>query len=263
MHFKLNFIVLVALILRASSINAQDVLSQAECKTPNHPQHYPTKSGVPPEVNVVCGANSVTQTLPTQAAQNDTTKSSTKSRDDFPQGSSLMVALITGAAGVLGAFAGAMSSYLVALAKAKYDLELETKRLSANVIATERLRWLQDIRERLSTLFQQMDLQYNLLKRTVDSSRDQTTQKQFDELSLEVMRQCNMITLMLNPEKPDQAALRNSLQKSLAFMNNAFQDPKTAVTIVYNDQYIINKQAAFDAMTRLGVETWKQVKSLS
>ena len=51
-----------------------------------------------------------------------------------------MVALISGSAGVLGAFAGAISSFLVVSAKAKSAFELEAKCLTANLIATERLR---------------------------------------------------------------------------------------------------------------------------
>ncbi|MCP5716482.1 hypothetical protein NL319_28575, partial [Klebsiella pneumoniae] len=71
--------------------------------------------------------------------------------------------------------------------------------------------------------------------------------------------QCNMITLMLNPAKPDQAELRDTLQQVLAFMLRAFQH----AAALNDSEYTRLKQAAFDAMTRLGVETWRQVKSLS
>lgn len=68
-----------------------------------------------------------------------------------------------------------------------------------------------------------------------------------------------MITLMLNPAKPDQAELRDTLQQVLVFMLSAFQQ-----AAAFNDtEYTRLKQAAFDSMTRLGVETWRQVKSLS
>jgi len=177
--------------------------------------------------------------------------------------SSILVALITAAAGVLGAFAGAFASYLVARAKAKSDLDLETKRLQANVVATERLRWLQDIRQRLSTLYQQLDSQYNLLKRPVLPGQSATTQQQLDDMSSQVMEQCNMITLMLNPAKPDQAALRDALQGALQFTLLCFQQAAVGAKSFNDAQYSAYKQAAFDAMTRLGVDTWKQVKSLS
>lgn len=66
---------------------------------------------------------------------------------------------------------------------------------------------------------------------------------------------------MLNPEKSDQAELRDTLQQVLAFMLKAFQQTQTAA---FDDvEYARLKNAAFDAMTRLGEETWRQVKSLS
>lgn len=182
---------------------------------------------------------------------------------NVPASSSTLVALISAAAGVLGALAGGLASYLVAKQKAKSDLELETKRLQANLVATERLRWLQDIRERLSNLYKQLDLQYSLLKRPVAPGASATTQQKLDEMSSEIMEQCNMITLVLNPAKPDQAVLRDALQRALGFMMPVFQQA-AAGTKTFNDaEYASHKQAAFDTMTRLGVETWRQVKSLS
>ena len=180
-----------------------------------------------------------------------------------PANSSTLVALISAAAGVLGALAGGLASFLVARHQATSDSELETKRLQANLVATERLRWLQDIRERLSNLYKQLDLQYNYLKRPVATEASATTQQQLDALSGEIMGQCNMITLMLNPAKPDQAALRDALQRALAFMMPLFQQAQTDNSNFNEIEYMRYKQAAFDAMTRLGVDTWRQVKSLS
>lgn len=263
MHFNLSPIVLAALLLSTSSTSAQDALSQLECKPASPSQPRPNASATQPKVDIHCGSNSIIQTFSTQTGSNESNLTAAKRKDDLSSGFSVWVALITGAAGVLGAFAGAIASYLVARAKSKSDLELETKRLSANVISTERLRWLQDIRQRLSTLFQQLDLQYNMLKRPVAPGLAPTTQLQLDEMSSEVMGQCNMITLMLNPAKPDQAALSNSLQGSLQFMHLVFQQASTGTRTFNDAQYSTYKQAAFDAMTRLGVDTWKQVKSLA
>lgn len=191
-----------------------------------------------------------------------TTVASTPTNNTL-QSSSTLIALISASAGVLGAFAGAFASYLVAREKAKSDIELESKRLQANVIATERLRWLQDIRQRMSTLYQQLDFQYNLLKRPVAHNQGTTTQQQLDDMSAEIMAECNMITLMLNPAKPDQAALRDAIQSALQFTQQCFQQAAVGSRNFNDHEYRTYKQAAFDAMTRLGVEAWKQVKSLS
>ena len=90
-----------------------------------------------------------------------------------------------------------------------------------------------------------------------------TIQKQLDEMSSEIMEQCNMITLMLNPDKPDQAKLYDALQLVLRFILRVFQQTPTTIKQSDDDEYARYKQAAFDAMTCLGVETWRQVKSLS
>jgi len=257
MRHQYQPIVLATLLLCSGATSAQDTPAQLECKPLRQPPPRTVTPVAHPEVNVVCGANSITQTFATQPLPSDLTTSPPKRQDD--SSSSYMTALISGAAGVLGAFAGAFASFLVARTKAKSDLELETKRLSANIIAAERLRWLQDIRQRLSILFQQLDLQYNVLKRPNGTA----SQQQIDDMSSEIMAQCNMITLMLNPNKPDQAALRNALQNSLVFMLSIFQQASTGARAFNDAQYTAYKQAAFDAMTGLGVETWKQVKSLA
>ncbi|MEQ1596548.1 MAG: hypothetical protein ABL985_15765 [Casimicrobium sp.] len=263
MQPKLSSIVLATLVLGTSSTSAQDTPSKPECSPPRSTQPRPSTLVPRPEVNVLCGANSITQTYPAEIGAKGTIPSASKKQEDSSPAFSLLIALITGAAGVLGALAGALASYLVARAKAKSDMELETKRLAANVVAAERLRWLQDIRQRLSTLFQQLDFQYNVLKRPVTAGSAPATQQQLDRMSNEVMEQCNMITLMLNPAKPDQAALRDSLQGSLRFVQEVFQQSSTGARTFDDIKYATYKQAAFDAMTRIGVQTWKQVKSLA
>jgi hypothetical protein len=253
--------VLVASLICAATTYAQEAPAKSECTTP--PIARPRVTAPPPQsgVNVQCGSNSFSQTVTSTASAPSTVAPATTDLS-APPTSATMIALISAGAGVLGAFAGAITSFLVARVKAKSDLELETKRLQANLIAAERLRWLQDIRQRLSTLYQQLDLQYNILKRPTPPGQTATTQQQLDDMSSEVMAECNMISLMLNPGKPDQAALKNALQNALQFMQIVFQQASGGGKAFNDPQYQAYRQAAFDAMTRLGVETWKQVKAL-
>ncbi|WP_156312651.1 hypothetical protein [Yersinia bercovieri] len=46
-------------------------------------------------------------------------------------------------------------------------------------------------------------------------------------------------------------------------MRTAFQSAAAGTTAFSDTEYAKHKQAAFHAMTRLGVQTWRQVKSLS
>lgn len=257
MNLKLHILSLSASLFAFAPVWAEESGAKATCELPRPTLPRKSAQAVRHEISIVCGSNTVSQTFSMPPMPAVTTFSSPSG--NVLAGSSILVALISAAAGVFGALAGGLASYLVARQKAKSDLELETKRLQANLVATERLRWLQDIRGRLSNLYKELDMQYNHLKRPVVSGSIATTQQQLDVYSSEIMVQCNMITLMLNPEKPDQAKLRETLQQVLALMQKAFQQ-----TAAFDDtEYTRLKKAAFDAMTRLGEETWQQVKSLS
>lgn len=262
MNLKLNILYLSALLFVFTPVWAEESEAKAICELPR--PMLPRKSSVQtvrPEISVVCGSNTISQTVsmpPTQSINTVPTPSG-----NISTGSSTLIALISAAAGLFGAFAGGLTSYLVARQKAKSDLELETKRLQANLVATERLRWLQDIRHRFSNLYKQLDMQYSFVKRPVAPGNIATIQKQLDEMSSEIMEQCNMIMLMLNPAKPDQAKLYDVLQQVLKFIQRVFQQAPGTITNLDDIEYAGYKQAAFDAMTCLGVETWRQVKSLS
>lgn len=261
MNFKLHTLSLLALLIAHTSVSAEDVNVKTECQPLRSTQVRQSAKITQPDISLICGSNTVSQTVNTPSVSATPTVSS--SSGNATANTTTLVAFISATAGVLGALAGGISSYLVAREKAKSDLELETKRLQANLVATERLRWLQDIRARLSNLYVQLDLQYDLLKRSIIPGTSTTTQQQLDAMSSEIMEQCNMITLMLNPAKPDQAALHNTLQRALGFMMPLFQQDASGPRVFNDAEYRTYKQAAFDSMTRLGVDTWKQVKSLS
>ncbi|MFP2405431.1 hypothetical protein ACLEVJ_21230 [Enterobacter ludwigii] len=261
MNLKLHILSLSALLFAFAPVWAEESGAKATCELPRPTLPRKPAQAVRPEISLVCGSNTVSQTVSMPPPPAITTVPSPSG--NVPAGSSTLIALISAAAGVFGALAGGLASYLIAREKAKSDLELETKRLRANLVATERLRWLQDIRERLSKLYKQLDLQYNLLKRPMVPSESATKQQQLDVMSSEIMEQCHMITLMLNPAKPDQAELHDALQDALEFILTAFQLAAAGTKTFNDNEYARHKQAAFNAMTRLGVETWRQVKSLS
>lgn len=179
------------------------------------------------------------------------------SRDD-----SVLVAAVSGGAAVLGAFAGALVSYLVAKKAAESQLQIETARLRATVVTTERLRWLQDIRQRLSQLYRQMDMQYNHLKRPVPQGQSAQVQQTLDALSAEIIEQCNVITLMLNPHKSEQAALRDALQEAMSFLSQCFTQKSKGVTSFDDLRYAAVKQTAFDALTSIGIQAWDRIQRL-
>lgn len=254
-----QLLTVVALSFFATTASAQDAPTKPQCEQPRSIPLRPSTQAPRPDVNVLCGSNSITQTLSPQPQPSEAHPTPTSDS----AGSPLLAALIAGAAGVLGAFAGALVSFLVAREKSRSDLSIESQRLTANVVATERLRWLQDIRQRLSRFYQQLDFQYSHLQRPTPPDLQAKKQLLLDEFSAEVMTQCNMITLMLNPGKPDQAALRVAVDNGLQLMLENFNPPPAKFPGFNVSEYAENKRAAFDSMTKIGIETWKQIKSLS
>lgn len=176
--------------------------------------------------------------------------------------SSLQVAWVAGGSAVAGALSTAVLSYFGIRHTIKSQYAIEQQKLQATIVSAERLRWLQDIRARMADVYAKMDMQFNLLQRPISAPSQAARQKELDDLSREIMAQVNIIHLMLNPEKPAQAKLRNSLQLNQKFLSAHFSDPQQATTKNSHLGYQQIKQGAFDALTQIGVETWRQVKAL-
>ena len=185
--------------------------------------------------------------------------------DNTARDDSLWIAAVTGGAAILGAGVTAIFSYFMAKKTAETQQHIETKRLYATIVTTERLRWLQDIRQRLSHLYTQLDMQYNQLKRPVQQGQQVNAQAEFDKFSMEIMEQINNITLMLNPLNPNdpyQGKLAQSVQDKQAFLLQCFAQRSTGSVHFNDSKYTEIKQTAFDALIGIGVETWKQIKEL-
>lgn len=182
--------------------------------------------------------------------------------DNTARDDSLWIAVASGGAAILGAGVTAIFSYFVAKKTAETQQQIESKRLYTTIVTTERLRWLQDIRQRLSQLYTQLDMQYDYLKRPIQQGQQANAQAEFDKFSMGIMEQTNIITLMLNPGDPDQGKLALSLKDKQAFLLQCFAQ-RVAGTVHFNDQqYDTLKQSAFDALIGIGSETWKQIKGL-
>ena len=146
------------------------------------------------------------------------------------------------------------------------------------MVTAEHLRWLQDIRQRLARFYVQLDMQYNYLKRPIPQTPEAKTdyQRQLDVFSNEVNEQCNIITLMINPQKPDQNNLKSALQESIIFIRGCVQKRNAIIAgmsgliLGLNDDsiqfdelaYRKIKTKAFDSLTNIGIETWGRIKEL-
>jgi len=78
-------------------------------------------------------------------------------------------------------------------------------------------------------------------------------------LSQKVMVEINNVTLMLNPNKPDQNDLRIALNSSLEIVVSSFAPGAHSVN---SPLYAALKTDAFNALTLIGIETWTQIQKL-
>jgi hypothetical protein len=195
-----------------------------------------------------------------------------KIADNTGQSDSMTIAIVAGASGVLGAGLTAWCGYLIA----KKTQVTEEKRLRAGIVTTERLRWLQDVRQRLARFYVQLDMQFNFLQRPIPPTLEGKIeyQKQIDVLFNEINEQSNIISMMMNPEKAEQKDLRSALQESLIFVNNCVKKQGAAIRgnagLVIplspdevpfdNLAYAKIKTKAFDSLTRIVIKTWKRIK---
>jgi len=217
----------------------------------------PVKKNIPsipvlPDISLQCGDN----------ISNINSCQETKEKSADKKDNTLMVGIITASAALIGVLITMLGNYH--LAKKNFELAKfsQSQSLKANIIVKERLRWLQDIRQRLANLYAQMDMQYSFLKRQTTPDQTASMQAQFDEFSEEIMNQVNSIHLMLNPSKPDQEKLKKALQEKLNFLLICFQMKNNGNTQFDDNKYTSIKNDAFLALTQIGIETWAQIKNL-
>ena len=94
---------------------------------------------------------------------------------------------------VIGAAIGAILLYRGSAKQVEATNKVEEKKLQANIVTTERLRWLQELRLKSSEFYANLDMHYNLLKRPINPQQDPNFQIQLDEISKKAMIQCNQI----------------------------------------------------------------------
>jgi len=181
-----------------------------------------------------------------------------------------IVAAITGGTAILatlitGAFAYATTKRTITHQKdAEYkkleaSILTEEAKLKANILATERLRWLQDLRGKFADLYANLDMQLSHLQRPGQAEQ----QEQLDKLSADIMLRVNSVLVMLNKTKPHQGDLYAALNEAQRFVLEVFARKRPgAPTPVDKAKYADIKQKAFDAVEAIGARAWRKVKTL-
>lgn len=180
-----------------------------------------------------------------------------------PDNASLWVAGISSASALLGALIGAVLLHRGTVRQIKSSEDVERRKLKANIVTTERLRWLQEIRKRTSDFYANLDMHYNLLKRPVNPQNNPQYQKDADDLAKTVMVECNQIILLLNPAKEDQKKMRIACNDALEFFQSCVAKRNQNNFQFDDNEYVRVKTEVFDSLTNIGVQTSKKIKELS
>ncbi|WP_346205698.1 hypothetical protein [Aeromonas salmonicida] len=184
------------------------------------------------------------------------------SENTKPDNSAIWVAAISSTSAILGAGIGAFLLYRGTSKQIETQIEIEETKLKVGLITTERLRWLQELRTRSSEFYADLDMNYSLLKRPANLKENLSFQTQGDEISQRVMVQCNNIMLLLNPEKEHQNTLRESCNNAMIFILECVSQRNRGIFKFNDDAYSSIKTVHFDALTKIGSETWQKIKAL-
>lgn len=180
-----------------------------------------------------------------------------------PDNKAIWVAAISSLSALVGAGIGAFLLYRGTAKQVESANKIEEKKLQANIITAERLRWLQELRSRSSEFYASLDMNYSLLKRLINPQENPGYQEQADEIAKNVMIQCNQIILLLNPKKPQQEIMRNACNDALAFFQQCV-GMRNQGNFNFDDAgYSKIKTTFFNSLTEIGIETWKQIKQLN
>ncbi|CAN7534053.1 hypothetical protein LJR143_003637 [Pseudoxanthomonas sp. LjRoot143] len=136
---------------------------------------------------------------------------------------------------------------------------LENSKLKVSLVTAERLRWLQDLRERVSAYFADAEELVDLLRVPASPLEEKSRNDELGRLHRELRTAANNITLMLSPGDPDQQKLIDQITSTRDHINgymSAEPDEPRPVEIAQN------RDKALSSLTVVGAEAWRQVQAL-
>ena len=183
--------------------------------------------------------------------------------DNTARDDSLWIAIVAGASGILGAVLSGIIAYLAARSSLLAQAKTERKKLKATVVSTERLRWLQDLRNKTADFYTQMDMQLTHLERPLQLPNANALQDLLDKYSEQAVSLSHSIFPMLNTTKEHQRELWHAINNTLGFMGNVISAKKSTAPMQINKQpYAALKTEAFTALEGIGVKAWHKVQKL-
>lgn len=168
-------------------------------------------------------------------------------------------AITTGVFTLLGVSLMAMQQHKTTKLNLDRQNKLETNKLKATLVTAERLRWLQDLRARVSSYYADAEELTDLLIIPVSGPEEKARNKELGRLHRELRIAANNVTLMLSPSDPDQKRLIDQIESTRKHIDgymsaHAFQ-PRI-------EEIARDREQALAALTIVGTEAWRQVQAL-
>ena len=136
---------------------------------------------------------------------------------------------------------------------------VETNKLKVSLVTAERLRWLQDLRTRVSTYYADAEQLTELLIVPVDAREERQRKIELNRLQRELRIAANNITLMLSPLDSEQQKLIDQIKSTRdhvsGYMSQEALQPQMG-------DIAIDREEALASLTKVGSEAWRQVQAL-
>lgn len=168
----------------------------------------------------------------------------------------IVIAIIAASSALLGSSITAIIHYL----GLRNSNKIKADKVRADLISTERLRWLQELRNEYSIYFTELDYQITFLKRPIQEMENY--QNSLNEFSINNSKHYHMIITLLNPDKEEQLKLRLSITKARKFFLNHLEKKQLARLDIDMNIYEQIKDDSLIALTVIGKETWSKIKEL-
>lgn len=166
--------------------------------------------------------------------------------------SAISIALIAALAAIGGSFVTALFQYLNSKRTSESELEKLKIQLKAEIISKQRQEWMDSVRESATNLLAEYDHVFGLIQDKNDN------QEKINELHLSTSRNAIFIELKLNPNKPEQKAVTDSI----ASMSNLFHRITLKTEENPSDSYDRLRKQYISALNTLFDETWRTIKNL-
>ena len=137
--------------------------------------------------------------------------------------------------------------------------KLEANKLKVSLVTAERLRWLQDLRGKVSAFYADAEELTDLLRIPHSPLEESRRKSELARLHRELRIAASNITLMLSPGDPDQQRLIGQIKSTRDHIAGYMSEDGTEPRL---EEITEDREDALASLTIVGAEAWRQVQAL-